>query len=327
VLVLVTGATGFLGANVVRALLGAGYAVRAAVRSSSSRLAIEGLPVETSVMSLEEPASVTQAIGGCHAVVHAAAANRIGRSGRAWMERVNVQGTETLCRAALEAGIRRMVHVSSVDTLGIRSLAHPADEECRTNLAHLRCPYVDTKQAAEDVVLRHVAEGLPAVIVNPTLMLGPWDTRPTSGRMILEIARGRALLAPSGGNCFLDVRAAAIGVVAGLERGGVGRRYILGGRNLTYLEAWRRIARVVGRRGPLGILPPAGAWLVGLAGGFWGRLCGEEPVVNPVSVAMGQFPHYFDSARARAELDLPETDFELAVSDAWRWFKEYGYAR
>jgi dihydroflavonol-4-reductase len=324
--VLVTGATGLLGANVVRALLGAGHAVRAAVRASSRQLALTDLPVETSVLTLEEPESVAAAMAGCQAIVHAAAANWVGRSGRAWMERVNVQGTETVCRVALETGIRRMVHVSSVDTLGIRSLEHPADEECRSDLAHLRCPYIDTKRAAEDVVLGHVALGLPAVIVNPTFMLGPWDTRPTSGRMLLEIAKGRALLAPRGGNSFLDVRDAAIGVVAALERGRVGRRYILGGQNLTYLDAWRRIAPIVGGRGPLGTAPAVGAWLLGRAAGFWGRLRGQEPVVNPVSVAMGELPHYFSSARARAELNFPESDFERAVSDAWRWFREHGYA-
>ena len=322
-----TGATGLLGANVVRALLEAGYAVRAAVRPTSNRIPIEGLPVETSVLNLEEPASVAESMAGCQAVVHAAAANWIGRSGRGWMERVNVRGTETVCRAASEAGIRRMVHVSSVDTLGIRTREHPADEECRPNLEHLRCPYIDTKRAAEEVVLRYVAAGLPAVIVNPTLLLGPWDTRPTSGRMILEIARGRALLAPRGGNSFLDVRDAATGIVAALERGKVGRRYILGGENLTYREAWRRVARIVGRRGPLGTAPAAGTWLVGQATAVWGWLSGEEPVVNPVTVAMGELPHYFDSARARSELDFPETNFELAVSDAWRWFKEHGYVR
>jgi dihydroflavonol-4-reductase len=324
--VLVTGATGFLGANVVRALLGAGHAVRAAVRPSSRQLALTDLPVEISVLTLEEPASMAAAMAGCQAIVHAAAANWVGRSGRAWMERVNVQGTETVCRVALEAGILRMVHVSSVDTLGVRSLEYPADEECRSNLEHLRCPYIDTKRAGEDVVLGHVALGLPAVIVNPAFMLGPWDTRPTSGRMILEIAKGRALLAPRGGNCFLDVRAAAIGVVAALERGRVGRRYILGGQNLTYLDAWRRIAPIVGGRGPLGTAPSAGAWLVGSAAGLWGRLRGKEPVVNPVSVAMAELPHYFNSARARAELNLPDSDFERAVSDAWRWFREHGYA-
>jgi dihydroflavonol-4-reductase len=325
--VLVTGATGLLGANVVRALLQAGHAVRAGVRASSNRLALEGLPVEMSLLALDEPASVAGAVAGCDAVVHAAAAVWIGRSGRAWMERVNVDGTETVCRAALANGILRMVHVSSVDALGIRSFEHPADEECRPNLAYLGCPYVDTKRAAEEVVLRHVGQGLPAVIVNPGFMLGPWDTRPTSGRMILEIARGWAFLAPRGGNCFLDVRDAAIGVLAALERGQVGRRYILGGQNLTYVDAWRRIARIVGRRGPLGTAPTAGTWLIGRAAGWWGRLSGEEPVINPVSVAMGELPHFFDSARARTELGFPETDFELAVSDAWRWFREHGYAR
>src|SRR5262249_27968849 len=128
-------------------------------------------------------------------------------------------------------------------------------------------PDVDARRAAEEVSPRHVGRGFPAVIVNPGYMLGPWDTRPTSGRMILEIARGWAFLAPRGGNCFLDVRDAANGVVAALERGQVGRRYILGGENLTYLEAWRRIATIVGRRGPIGTAPTAGTCVRRRSGG------------------------------------------------------------
>src|SRR4029450_1958871 len=135
-----------------------------------------------------------------------------------------------------------------------------------------------------EVSVLTVGQGLPAVIVNPGFMLGPWDTRPTSGRMILEIARGWAFLAPRGGHCFLDVRDAAIGVVAALERGQVGRRYILGGQNLTYLEAWRRIAWIVGRRGPFGTAPASGTWLIRRAPG-WGGLrvapWGPPPTSSP----------------------------------------------
>ena len=176
------------------------------------------------------------------------------------------------------------------------------------------------------MALGFAAEGLPVVVVHPAFMFGAWDTRPTSGKMILQVAAGQARLAPSGGNNFVDVGHAARATVAALERGSPGRRYILGGVNLSYLEAWTRIARVVGASPPWGEAPRSLAWVVGQAAGLWGRVTGNEPAVNPVSVGMGQLPHYFRSDRAEAELGLQDTDFEGCVAEAWAWFRQQGMA-
>lgn len=324
--VLVTGASGLVGANVTRRLLDDGHEVRVGLRRSSNRLALQDLAVEEVELSLDRADQLQAAVAGCDAVVHAAAAVWVGRTGREELTRANVGGTESICQAALEAGVKRFVHVSSVDALGIRSLAHPADEETAPNMGHLNCAYVDTKREAEQVVLRAVARGLPAVIVNPAFMLGPWDTRPTSGTLLLEVASGKALLAPTGGNCFVDVRDVATGIAAAMDRGAVGRRYLLGGVNLTYREAWTRIAAITGGRAPIGTAPRALTRLAGRVGGWVGTLTGREPAINPVTAEMGELPHYFDSARARAELGYPDTDLDRAIRDAWAWFRAYGYA-
>ncbi len=323
--ILVTGATGLVGANVVRQLLADGHRVRAGVRATSNRVALSGVQVEEVPLYLERPDTVARAVQGCDAVIHAAATVWIGETGRAAMRRVNVGGTRAVLRAAADAGVRRVVHVSSVDALGLRTLAHPADEDTAPNTAWLRCPYVDTKREAEEVVDRFVDRGLDVVVVNPGFMLGPWDTRPTSGRLLLEIARGRGLLAPPGANCFVDVRDVAWGIARALEVGRRGRRYILGGPNLSWFDAWTWIASVVGGRAPVGIAPRAALVAAGRAGRWWGRIRGREPEVNPVSVRMSMLPHVFDSARAHRELGFPHTDVERAIRDGWAWFVEWGY--
>ena len=315
--VLVTGATGLLGANVVRALLGAGHAVRAAVRASSRQLALTDLPVETSVLTLEEPESVAAAMAGCQAIVHAAAANWVGQSGRAWMERVNVQGTETVCRVALETGIRRMASASIGRHARYPLLEHPPTG-CRSDLAHLRCPYIDTREpprTSSSVTWRWT----PRRDRQPNLYAGP--RTPSYFRSNApEIAKGWAL-PPAGGNSFLDERAAAIGSPA-LERGGVGGATSWEAE-LTYLDAWRRIAPIVGGRGP-SVPPLPLAPGLGRAAGFLGAAQRSEPVVNPVSVAMGELPHY-SAPLEPAPAELPESDFERAVSDAGAG-SEHGYA-
>jgi dihydroflavonol-4-reductase len=324
--VLVTGATGLVGCNVVRALLDAGYDVRAGIRDASNLLGLQDLNVETVHVNLTDATTVRAAVDGSEAVIHAGAAVGAGETGRAWMEAVNVGGTRSVCEAAAEARIP-MVHVSSVDALGIRSWEHPADEDVAPNMAFLGSPYVDTKCAAESEVLAFVTRGLHAVIVNPTYMIGPWDIRPSSGEMILEVARRRGLFPTRGGNNFVDVRDVSAAIVQALEKGVVGRRYILGNENLTYWDAWTRMARVVEVTPPLMHAPYPAAWAAGQAGRLWGRWSGVEPSINPLSVALGHLPHYFDPSRAREELGLKASDLDRAIADAWQWFRTHGYWR
>ena len=237
--ILVTGATGLLGNNVVRSLLERGTRVRVLVRETSDPRPLEGLPVERAEGDVRDVDAVRAACGGADVVIHCAAHVHIGRTGLDLQQAVNVEGTRCVAEAALAAGCR-MVHVSTVDALGLGSRRAPADEQTPLGRAVL-CPYVVTKRAAEQQVLQYVNRGLHAVIVNPGCMLGPWDWKPSSGRMLLEVARGRAFVAPRGVNSYCDVRDVTAGVLAAAERGEPGRRYILGGHSKTYFEAWQSL--------------------------------------------------------------------------------------
>jgi dihydroflavonol-4-reductase len=183
-----------------------------------------------------------------------------------------------------------------------------------------------TKRGAEQVLLEIVAEGLDAVIVNPVYMFGPWDWKPSSGRMILEVARGWALLAPPGGNDFADVRDVAAGILAAARRGRRGRRYILGGEPLSYLDAWRMIAQHVGVRGPRRKMRRPVMFVAGRAGDLWAKIRGVEGDVNSAAVAMSRLEHHYSHARATAELDYRPRPAREAIEGAWRWFVDHGYA-
>lgn len=321
--VLVTGATGLLGNNVVRLLHGEARPVRCLVRPGSDPRPLAGLDVETVEGDLLEPASVERAVDGTGAVIHAAARVDVGTRDREAYRAVNVGGSRTVARACRRAGVR-MVHVSSVDTLAWGTAEEPSDEKAGpSDLAGV--PYVETKRSAERVVFEEVDAGLDAVVVHPGFLLGPWDWKPSSGRLVLAVARGAGRFAPPGGNDFCHAVDVGRGVVAALDRGRRGERYILSGPALAYREAFALIARVTGAPPPLATLPAGLLRLVGRAGDAVGRLLGREVGLNSGSARIASLPHHFDSEKARDELDYRSRPPEVAVRDAWRWLCEHGY--
>jgi dihydroflavonol-4-reductase len=274
---------------------------------------------------LEDERSLQDAADGTTSVIHAAALVHVGWHRAEEMRRVNVDGTRRVAAAARRAGAR-LVHVSSVDAIGLAADGTPADEDTPPG-GMPPCPYVCTKRDAEAAVLEEVERGLDAVIVNPVYMIGPWDWKPSSGRMLLEVGAGRGAFAPPGSNDFVDVRDVVNGILAALERGRTGRRYILGGHGLSYLDAWRAFARVTGRMQPLGMAPRPIVKLAGLCGDLAGLFCSREPAVNSAATMMSMLPHNFSSRRAETELGYTFRAFEETVQDAWDWFVDRGYAR
>jgi dihydroflavonol-4-reductase len=313
-----------VGNNVVRLLLERGQSVRVLVRESSDRRPLEGLDVEIARGDVCDAKSVTQAMQGARCVVHSAAMVHIGQQQAEVQRQVNVEGTRNVAQAARNIGAR-MIHVSSVDTLGPGTKESPSDEESPFH-ARVSCPYTVTKHQAEQVVLGEVSSGLDAVIVNPVFMLGPWDWKPSSGRLLLAVARGRMLVSPPGSGDFCDVRDVAAGIIAAIKRGRAGARYILGGEPLNYYDAWHLFAEVCESRGPIRIGQPAMLRIAGRAGDLWGKLTGREPGINSAAISMSLFPHHYSYARAAAELNYNPRPAREAAKAAWQWFKEHGYA-
>jgi dihydroflavonol-4-reductase len=322
--ILVTGATGLVGNNVVRRLIERGVPVRALARPGFDPRVFAELGVQIAAGDICSPDDMRRACQDVSGVIHSAGYVQLGWSRFDTYRTVNVEGTRNVATAAREAGVR-MVHVSSCDAIGVRSLAEPADEETPF-AARAPIPYAVTKHEAERVVLDEVGSGLDAVIVNPAFMLGPWDWKPSSGRMLLAVARGQGWFAPPGHFNVCDVRDVADGILAALDRGQNGRRYILGGETMSYLNAWRLFAEVTGARRPLCRIGPVVTRVAGWTGDLWGKLSGHEPDVNSAALALSRLPKHYTSDRARRELGYEPRPFRQSVEDAWAWFTAHGYA-
>ena len=321
---LVTGATGLVGNNLVRTILERGETVRALVRGDGIPECLSGLPVETARGDVRDPESLERAAKGVRYVLHAAADMHIGWHHLERQRQINVGGSRNVGLAARAAGAR-MVHVSSVDALPDSVDGKPVDEET-PDRCKVPCTYVVTKREAEQAVRHLMLQGLDAVIVNPGFMLGPWDWKPSSGRMLLAIARVRIPAAPRGGMSGCDVRDVAAAILNAANRGRGGERYILAGENISYFDAWRMFARIVGQPpGPSYLIPPWINWLSGRAGDLWARVSGNETDVNSAMIQMSQRFHYYCSDRAKRELGYQPRPFEQSARDAWEWLHARGF--
>lgn len=321
--ILVTGATGFLGNNLVRALSQQGHQIVVTLRNASNRDSLAGLEYEAIHIDLNEPSDVAMALTGVDAVVHSAALIQIGWSKLEASRRINVDATANIAAAARRKNIR-MIHVSSVDALGSASETEVGDET-KLNPPKPACSYVITKRESESAVILEVSNGLDAVIVNPGFMVGPYDWKPSSGEMMLAVASKPVPFAPAGGCCIADVRDVADGIISAMEHGQTGQRYILGGENMSYLDLWALMAKVTGRRPPTRSLPNWMAFIAGRGGDFAGKLVRREMQINSAATQMGQMFHYYSSEKAKRELGYNIGNIEDALRDAWDWFQLHGY--
>ncbi|WP_186767374.1 NAD-dependent epimerase/dehydratase family protein [Blastopirellula retiformator] len=321
--VLVTGSTGLVGNNIVRLLLGEGRKVRVVVRPGYEDRPLEGLDVDIVHGDICERESLRPAMQGVDLVIHCAGNVHIGWTGKSSSEKVNIGGTQNVATVAREMGAK-LVHVSSVDALGAGLHDQPADEE-NIPVQNPPIPYVVTKAAAEVEVRHQIEQGLHAVIVNPGYMLGPWDWKPSSGRMMLEVIKGKPIMAPRGGTAVCDVRDVAAGIIKAAEKGRCGANYVLAGENLTYLELWRRFADLAGNIKPICRMGPLIAIGAGVVGDILTKIAGEEGGVNSAALQMSSFYHYYSSRRAEEELGYRVRPASESIADAWEWFTAHGY--
>jgi dihydroflavonol-4-reductase len=321
---LVTGASGLLGNNVVRRLLEIGEEVRVLHRADTDQRPFSGLDVDLRTGNVRDAASVQSAVEGVDVIIHSAGHVHIGWSQLSEHQAVNVDGARNVAAVARAVGAR-LVHVSSVNALGLGRLDNPATEETALPGA-IPCPYVVTKRAGEAAVEQEIEKGLSAVIVNPSFMLGPWDWKPSSGKMLLAVAHF-APLAPTGAFSVADARDVAAAVVEAARTRSAKGKYILAGHNLTYFDGWKMFAAVAGKRGPRFRAGPFNRWVGALAGDLWGRVTGREPNLNTAGMRMSCQQHCFSSAKAEQELMYGNRPLQTTILDAWNWFVENGYVK
>ncbi len=326
---LVTGATGFVGAAVARRLLAAGHTLRALVREGSDRRNLADLDIEIALGDLRDPDSLDAAVSGCEAVFHVAADYRLWTRDPASLYASNVDGTRNLMRAALRAGVRRVVYTSSVATLGLNADGAPADEDTPVSIDDMIGHYKRSKFIAEREVRRMVTEDrLPAVIVNPSTPIGPRDVKPTpTGRVILDAAAGRIPAFVNTGLNVVHVDDVARGHLLAFERGTPGERYILGGEDLSLETILARVAAVSGRKAPKLKLPHAAVLPIAHASELFARMFGGEPLATVDGVRMARKRMFFSSRKARESLGYSFRSSTEAIRDAVEWFKTNGYLK
>ncbi len=325
--ILLTGASGFLGSAVLRCLIQAGHRVRILLRPNCNRCNIEGLGAEEVTGDLSDPASFDAALSGCEALLHVAADYRLWVPDPETMYQANVTGTVALMHAALRAGVKRIVYTSSVATLGLNADETPADEETPVSLSDMIGHYKRSKFMAEEAVQKLVQEQhLPAVIVNPSTPVGPRDIKPTpTGQMVADAAAGRMPAYVDTGLNMVHVDDVAAGHVLALDKGRVGRRYILGGQNMMLQEILGQIATLAGRKPPAVRLPQNWVLPVAYCMEAWARLTGlGPPRVTVDGVRLSKKKMFFSSQRACDELGYRFRPVEHAFRDAVAWFQKEG---
>ena len=322
-LVLVTGASGFVGSALANALLAQGKRVRVFVRATSPR---GNLPegVEIAQGDMRDAAAMDAAMQGVRYLFHVAADYRLWARDPNEIMVANVEGARNAMQAALRAGVARVVYTSSVATLALREGA-PADESVGLDEAQAIGAYKRSKIAAERLVEAMVAQGLPAVIVNPSTPIGPRDGRPTpTGRILLEAARGRMPAYVDTGLNLVHVDDVASGHLAALMRGRIGERYILGGDDVALGEMLAVIAAAVGRRPPRVKLPRAPLFPLAFAAEAAARLTGREPFITLDGLRMAKRRMFFSSTKAERELGYRHRPWREALDDALDWFRRQG---
>jgi len=322
--ILVTGGTGFIGAQICALCVARGDTVRVLRRAESSLIALEGLPIEFVIGDLLDRNAVMRAVAGCDLVFHAAAISSYWRARREQIYQVNVEGTRIVVEACLRAGVPRVVHTSSAAAIGIAPNG-PADETTPFDQLSRRFAYADSKWRAEAVVQDAIARGLSAVIVNPAVVIGAADHYLNSSSMVIAYGKGRIPVVPPGGICVADVDAVTQGHLLAAERGRDGERYILGGENLSHLQVAATIAAAAGVHRPRIVVPLRLLALIAPIVDLANRVSPSRPKLSGEQVRLSRINFFFDSSKAVRELGYQMLPFRGAVEKALAWYRANRY--
>jgi len=326
--IFLTGATGFVGHHVARVLAAKGAELRLLVRKCSSLSNLEGIAGETHVGDLAQPESLRSALSGCDAVVHVAADYRLWTRDPAAMYRANVEGTRGLLRLASEVGVARFVYTSSVATMHFRTDGQVIDEETPVSLRDMVGHYKRSKFMAEEQAIAAAQRGQEVIILNPTTPIGPNDAKPTpTGRIFVDFLNRRFPAYMDTGLNLVDVAEVARTHADALIRGTPGRRYILGGENLSLKQILDRMSSVSGIASPRLKIPFAVAAVYAFfEESITGRILGREPRASLDEIRMARKKMYASSARAERELGFRVVGVDAAMRAAVDWFRSHGYA-
>lgn len=324
--VFVTGADGMLGSNIVRELIHQGYQAHCLIFPGRNTGTLDGLPVQKSTGDLLNTDALGKAMDGCDAVIHVAASTAVwpGRNPR--VMQINMDGTRAMIKVAQKLGIKRFVHIGSANSFAVGTATQPGDENGAYNNWKYRNDYIDSKYLSQQMLLEeHRSEGFPVVILNPTFMIGPYDSGPSSGRLILSVVQGKVPAYSKGVKNFVHARDVAVAAVNALKMGRTGQCYIAGNENMDYGTFFRLVCQVAGVPFKIRYTPYPLVWIGGLLGSVWARASGKPANLSFGIARMSAMQQYYSSAKAVKELNMPQTSVQQAVSDCLSWFRENNY--
>ena len=323
---LVTGATGFVGGAVARALVNSGIDVRVLARAGADLQNIQGLTVERVEGDLRDQVSLRKALTGCRHLYHVAAHYALWAKDPAIFYDVNVTGTKNLLEAARAAGTERIVYCSTIGAIGLPPGGGLGTEETPVSLEQMAGHYKRSKYLAEQEVLKLAKAGLPVVIVNPSAPVGGGDVKPTpTGQVIVDFMKGRMPAYIETGMNIVDVDDVAAGHLLAMQKGRIGERYILGNKNLMLREVFEILSRLTGVKAPTIKLPRLAILPLAYLNLWMANITGEPPRIPLEGVKMAKYKMHYDCGKAIRELGIPHTPPEVALEKAVRWFRDHGY--
>jgi len=318
--ILVTGATGFLGMHIVKTLISDGWQVCGLVQAGQDTGLLDELGVSYFIGDLLNKADLDKAIATCKIIVHTAAITDIlpGRSKKLFT--VNYEGTRNLVSLAIKHRVKRFIHVGTANSFGYGSKENPGDEKTSSGNAKYKLDYIDSKLAAQEFILQQVkVNGFPALIVNPTFMLGPGGVNSGSNQLIINVCRRKKLIYPRGGRNYVPVKDVARGIANAIEMGRIGECYILGNINLSYKEIFKLIAETADIKLGLYPVPPIVLKASGIAAQFIAKLNGKKPEFSYALARMSCDENYYSAQKAIRELNMPQNSLQEAIKEAIEW--------
>jgi dihydroflavonol-4-reductase len=324
--IFVTGADGLLGNNLVRILLDKGYEVKVFIQSGKDVGYLKGLNIEVSYGDLLHYDELSNAMRGADVVINAAAVTDTWPNQGKLYWKVNVDGVRNVIKAVKDLEIKRLIHVGTANSFGPGDAANPGTELNEFTGEKYKLDYITSKYKAQELILKEVEENnLPALIVNPTFMIGAYDVKPSSGRMIISVIEGKVPGYSPGGRNFVYVKDVANAIANAVVKGNIGSCYLAAGVNHTYKDMFAKIAGIFNVKAPTLAIPGFAVLVYGRILSIIGNITKKEQVISyPLALISNEF-HYYSNQKAVDELDMPQTDITFAINEAVDWFKQEKY--
>lgn len=326
--IFVTGGDGMLGSNICRELLKQGYQIKVACLRDTKSNTLDELKIEKVYGDILDKKFLIREMRGCNSVIHIAANTTVWPRHLKTINEVNIQGTSNIADAVQALKLHCMVHIGTANSFGHGSKKNPGNEHSPFGAAMYRMDYIDSKLTAQKMLLeRHKREGLPVVIINPTFMIGPYDTGPSSGKMLIGLYQGAIPAYSKGGKNFVCATDVAVAAVNALKMGRKGECYIAGNENLEFKEFFRKACAVLDKPFRMRAAPELLILMLGAFNSVLARVTGKPPRISFTMARMSTIGQYFSSEKAQKELNMPQTPIEKGIKQSIGWFKVNGYIK